>query len=137
MVDVSSIYINCDINTIFNFMYDINKINLWSLGITWINNNNKDEIYKGISNYDNSISYMKITINEKIKQIKYWIGNDINNLNPRIYVYVIQPEKTNINKLSMLAFRTKDMNDERWNKLINSHISEIKIIKNLIENIIK
>ena len=132
MVDVVSININSDINTIFNFMYDINKINLWSLGITWINNN--DEIIKGISNYDNSISYLKITTKKNIKQIKYWIGSDVNNLNPRIYVYIIKTDKININKLIMISFKTQDMDDDRWDNLKKSHEKEVKIIKNLIES---
>ena len=135
MVDVVSINITGDIDTIYGFMQDMNKINLWSLGIKWTNNGR--EIIEGISNYDKSLSYLKITTKKDIKQITYWIGNDINNLDPRISVFIIKTDKININKLSMIAFRTKDMNDERWNKLINSHISEIKIIKNLIENKIK
>ena len=132
MVDVVSINIYSDIDEIYNFMLDIHKINLWSLGIKWDDNNH--EIIKGKSNYDNSIVYLKITTNKKIKQIKYWIGYDINNLNPRIYVYVIKTDTCNINKLSMVSYRTHDMNNERWENLIESHSKEVKIIKNLIEN---
>ena len=97
-INVASININSDINTIYNFMLDMNKINLWSLGIKW-NNNNNSEIIKGISRYDNSISYLKITTNENIQQIKYWLGENINKLYPRIYVYVIKTKKIDVNKL--------------------------------------
>ena len=34
-MDLSSIVINCDIDTIYYFMSDIQKINLWSMGIEW------------------------------------------------------------------------------------------------------
>ena len=127
-----SININSDIDTIFNFMSDMNKINLWSLGIKWDMNNH--EIIKGKSNYDNSISYLKITKDEKINQVKYWIGENIENLYPRIYVYVIKTKESDINKLSMVSYRTQDMNNERWEKLKESHIKELNIIKDLIEN---
>ena len=132
-INVASININSDINTIYNFMLDMNKINLWSLGIKW-NNNNNSEIIKGISRYDNSISYLKITTNENIQQIKYWLGENINKLYPRIYVYVIKTKKIDVNKLLIVSYRTQNMNNERWNKLKELHIKEVKIIKKLIEN---
>ena len=133
-INVASININSDINTIYNFMLDMNKINLWSLGIKWNNNNNNSEIIKGISRYDNSISYLKITTNKNIQQIKYWLGENINKLYPRIYVYIIKTKKIDVNKLLIVSYRTQNMNNERWNKLKELHIKEVKIIKNLIEN---
>ena len=132
MVDVVSINITGEIDTIYDFMQDMNKINLWSLGIKW--NNNNHEIIEGVSNYDNSISYLKITTKKDIKQITYWIGKDINNLIPRIYVYIIKTDKF-YNKLSMVAYRTQDMDNERWLGLKESHKKEVKIIKKLIEEI--
>ena len=89
MVDVVSINIIGEIDTIYDFMQDMSKINLWSLGIEWDTTSNH-EIIEGISNYDNSISFLKITTKEDIKQITYWIGKDRNNLMPRIYVYIIK-----------------------------------------------
>ena len=133
MVDVVSINITGDIDELYDFMQDRSKINLWSLGIKWINNGR--EIIKGISNYDDSISYLKITNKKDIKQITYWIGTDINNLVPRIYVYIIKTDKNYINKLSMVSYRTQDMDNERWEKLKKDHINEVKIIKNLIEKL--
>ena len=133
MVDVTSINIIGEIDTIFNFMQDMNKINEWSLGVKW--NNNNHEIIEGISNYDNSTLYLKITTKEDMKQITYWIGSNVNNLNPRIYVYLIETDKIYNNKLSMVAYRTQDMDNERWLGLKESHKKEVKIIKKLIEEI--
>ena len=133
MVDVTSINIIGEIDTIFNFMQDMNKINEWSLGVKW--NNNNHEIIEGISNYDNSTLYLKITTKEDMKQITYWIGSNVNNLNPRIYVYLIETDKLYNNKLSMVAYRTQDMDNERWENLKESHKKEVKIIKKLIEGI--
>ena len=133
MVDVVSINITGDIDELYDFMQDINKINEWSLGFKWINNGR--EIIKGISNYDDSISYLKITNKKDIKQITYWIGTDINNLVPRIYVYIIKTDKNYINKLSMVSYRTQDMDNERWENIKKNHINELKIIKKLFEKL--
>ena len=133
MVDVVSINITGDIDELYDFMQDMNKINEWSLGIKW--NNNGREIIEGISNYDDSISYLKITNKKDIKQITYSIGTDINNLVPRIYVYIIKTDKNYINKLSMVSYRTQDMDNERWENLKESHKKEVKIIKKLFEKL--
>ena len=132
MVDVASINIIGDIDEIYDFMQDMSKINLWSLGIEW-NTTSNHEIIEGISNYDNSISYLKITTKDDIKQIKYWMGNNMNNLVPRIYVYIIKTDKYYSNKLSMVSYRTQDMDNERWETLKKNHMNEVKIIKKLIE----
>ena len=133
MVDVVSINITGDIDTIYDFMQDTSKINEWSLGVKW--NNNNHEIIEGISNYDNSTLYLKITTKEDIKQITYWIGSNVNNLTPRIYVYIIKTDKFYNNKLSMVAYRTQDMDNERWENLKESHKKEVIIIKKLFENL--
>ena len=133
-MDISSITINCDSNQIYKFMYDIHQINLWSFGIEWDHYNNHDGIIKGISNYDQSIAYLKITTNDKTKKIHYWIGEDIQNLIPRIYIRITPTDNINSNQLSMIAFKTDDMTEERWNKLKELHSLEIKEIKRLIES---
>ena len=133
MVDVTSINIIGEIDTIFNFMQDMNKINEWSLGVKW--NNNNHEIIEGISNYDNSTLYLKITTKKDMKQITYWIGKDINHLIPIIYIYIIKTDKFYNNKLSMVSYRTQDMDNERWENLKESHKKEVKIIKNLFEKL--
>ena len=57
-------------------MSDKKKINLWSFGIEWDLNKTEDNIIQGKSNYDESISYLRITKNDTKKNIYYWIGKD-------------------------------------------------------------
>ena len=45
----------------------------------------------------------------------------------------IKTDKFYNNKLSMVAYRTQDMDNERWDSLKKSHMNEVKIIKKLIE----
>ena len=130
-MDISSIIIDCNDEIIFEFMSNIKNINLWSFGIKWdINSNNK--IIKGISNYNKSISYLKIIKNHKIKKIDYWIGSDDKNLISRIYVRVESLNNTNKSKLSMISLKTDNMDSNRWNKLKELHQLELLKIKELL-----
>ena len=131
-MDISSIIIECDIDdTIYNFMSTIEKINLWSMGIEWdIETNNN--IIQGISTYDESISYLKLVKNYKIKKIDYWIGKEMDNLSPRIYARITPTGDKNKNTLMLVAFRTDDMDNERWNHLKELHQLELKKVKELL-----
>ena len=132
-MDISSIMIDCDIDTIYHFMSTIEKINLWSMGIEW-DMNTKDNIVKGVSNYDQSVSYLKIVKNNNIKKIDYWIGKEIQNLTPRIYARITPTDDKNKNTLMVVAFRTDDMDNERWNQLKELHHLELNKIKELLSD---
>ena len=138
-MDIASIIIHCNSDTIYKFMSDKKKINLWSFGIEWDLNKTEDNIIQGKSNYDESISYLRITKNDTKKNIYYWIGKDKLNLIPRIYVRITPKEILNNgktifgNELSMISLKTDDMNEERWTKLKELHQLEIKEIKKLNE----
>ena len=112
-------------------MSNIKNINLWSFGIKW-NINSNNNIIKGISNYDKSISYLKIIKNYKIKKIDYFIGTDDKNLIPRIYVMIESLNNINKSKLSMISLKTNDMDSNRWNKLKELHQLELLKIKELL-----
>ena len=132
-MDLSSIVIDCDIDTIYHFMSNVQKINLWSMGIEWDIETN-DTIIQGFSNYDESKSYLKLVKNYTIKKIDYWIGKERNDLSPRIYVRITPTSDQNKNKLMMVSFRTDDMDDERWNHLKELHQKELLKIKELLSD---
>ena len=132
-MDISSIVIDCDIDTIYHFMSNVEKINLWSMGIHW-DMNTKDNIVKGVSNYDQSISYLKIVKNNNIKKIDYWIGKEIQNLTPRIYARITPTNDKDKNRLILVAFKTDDMDHERWKQLKELHQLELNMIKELLSD---
>tara|TARA_B100001013_G_C24529605_1_gene410255 strand:- start:240 stop:638 length:399 start_codon:yes stop_codon:yes gene_type:complete len=132
-MDISSITIECDIDTIYNFMSNIEKINLWSMGIHW-DMNTKDNIVKGVSNYDQSVSYLKIVKKNNIKKIDYWIGKEIQNLTPRIYARITPTNDKDKNRLILVAFKTDDMDHERWKQLKELHQLELNTIKGLLSD---
>ena len=130
-MDISSIIIDCKDGVIFDFMSDIKNINLWSFGIKW-DITSKDQVIKGVSKHNNSISYLKIIKDLRIKKIDYWIGEDDNNLIPRIYVHIEPFNNINKSKLSMVSFKTNDMDLKRWTSLIELHQLELTKIKELL-----
>ena len=132
-MDISSIVIDCDTDTIYHFMSNVEKINLWSMGIHW-DMNTKDNIVKGVSNYDQSISYLKIVKNNNIKKIDYWIGKEIQNLTPRIYARITPTNDKDKNRLILVAFKTDDMDHERWKQLKELHQLELNMIKELLSD---
>lgn len=129
-MDISSIDIECDLHKIYQYMSNITNINEWSIGIHWDITN--DKIVQGISSYDDSISYLKIVKNDKIKKVDYWIGEDISDLVPRIYIRVLPTEDKKRNKLKMVAFRSDNMDDERWKRLKDAHQSELITIREIL-----
>ena len=130
-MDISSIIIDCKDGVIFDFMSDIKNINLWSFGIKW-DITSKDQVIKGVSKHNNSISYLKIIKDLRIKKIDYWIGEDDNNLIPRIYVHIEPFNNINKSKLSMVSFKTNDMDLKIWTSLIELHQLELTKIKELL-----
>ena len=135
--DIASIAIERNAETVFNFMSDANNMDLWSFG-TWRIKVNNDGLVHGRSIFDGSAAFVRIQPNERNYLIDYWVGSDSKRLVPRIFVRITSGEVTGSAKqnciLSMVAFRSKDMNDDRWHRLVTSHAFEVQLIKSLLEN---
>ena len=135
--DIASIAIERNAETVFNFMSDPNNMDLWSFG-TWRIKVNNDGLVHGRSIFDGSAAFVRIQPNERNYLIDYWVGSDSKHLVPRIFVRITSGEVTGSAKqncvLSMVAFRSEDMNDDRWHRLVTAHAFEVQLIKSLLEN---
>ena len=135
--DIASIAIERNAETVFNFMSDPNNMDLWSFG-TWRIKVNNDGLVHGRSIFDGSAAFVRIQPNERNYLIDYWVGSDSKHLVPRIFVRITPGEVTGSAKqncvLSMVAFRSEDMNDDRWHRLVTAHAFEVQLIKSLLEN---
>ena len=69
-----------------------------------------------------------------IKKIDYWIGKEIDNLTPRIYARITPTDDKDKNRLILVAFRTDDMDNERWKQLKELHQLELNKIKELLSD---
>ena len=112
-------------------------MDLWSFG-TWRINVDSDGLVHGRSIFDGSTACVRIEPDAQNRLIDYCIGTTPENLEPRIFVRVTPGEVTGSSALncilSMVAFRTEAMSDDRWHRLVTAHAFEVQLIKSLLEN---
>ena len=135
--DSVSVVIERNAETVFKFMSDPNKMDLWSFG-TWRINVDSDGLVHGCSIFDGSTACVRIESNAQNRLIDYWVGTDSENLAPRIFVRITPSEVIGSSTLNcillMVSFRTAAMSDDRWHKLVTAHAFEVQLIKSLLEN---
>jgi hypothetical protein len=119
------------------FMADSQKLNRWSFG-TWETEIAADDLVKGTSIFDGSITYVRIASNPSRHEIDYHLGLSPEKLVPRIMARVVPGDhlglETGTCVLTLLAWRSASMSDERWQRLTTAHDFEVILIKNLLEN---
>ena len=135
--DTASVAIERNAEAVFTFMSDPNKMDLWSFG-SWRISVDGDGLVHGRSIFDGSTACVRIESNAQNRLIDYCIGTTPENLEPRIFVRVTPGEVTGSSALncilSMVAFRTEAMSDDRWHRLVTAHAFEVQLIKSLLEN---
>ena len=135
--DSVSVVIERNAETVFKFMSDPNKMDLWSFG-TWRINVDSDGLVHGCSIFDGSTACVRIESNAQNRLIDYWVGTDSENLAPRIFVRITPSEVIGSSTLNcillMVSFRTAAMSDDRWHRLVTAHAFEVQLIKSLLEN---
>ena len=135
--DTASVTIESNAETVFKFMSDPNKMDLWSFG-TWRVSVDGDGLVHGRSIFDGSTACVRIEPDAPNRLIDYCIGTTPENLEPRIFVRVTPGEVTGSSALncilSMVSFRTETMTDDRWHRLVTAHAFEVQLIKSLLEN---
>ena len=135
--DTASVAIERNAEAVFKFMSDPNKMDLWSFG-SWRISVEGDGLVHGRSIFDGSTACVRIETDAQNRLIDYCIGTTPENLEPRIFVRVTPGEVTGSSALncilSMVAFRTEAMSDDRWHRLVTAHAFEVQLIKSLLEN---
>ena len=135
--DTASVAIERNAEVVFKFMSDPNKMDLWSFG-SWRISVDGDGLVHGRSIFDGSTACVRIEPDAQNRLIDYCIGTTPENLEPRIFVRVTPGEVTGSSALncilSMIAFRTEGMSDDRWHRLVTAHAFEVQLIKSLLEN---
>ena len=109
---------------------------------TWALTKGKVEILgpdmvKGIATGDGSDVFVRIHNPENSNAVYYHVGGTPDQLAPRIMVQVMAgphiDAHDNCCVVSMLAWRSTDWDDARWQALIDAHEIEIDQLKDLIE----
>ncbi len=134
---IASIVVNKDAASVFAFMADPAKLDRWSFG-TWQTEIAADGLVTGTSIFDGAKTLLRIDADEARLSIDYKLGAGADKLTPRINVRVVPGANLGLDAsrcvLTIIAWRTATMDDDRWRRLTASHEFEAVLIKNLIEN---
>jgi hypothetical protein len=120
----------------FAFMSDPQAMDRWSFG-TWKTVLHEGGLVEGSSIFDGSTTWVKIDADKARGVIDYHLGKEREALTPRIMARVIPGDHLDLGAgtcvLTMIAWRTRNMPDERWKRLVASHEFEVFLLKSLIE----
>ena len=135
-VHLASTQANVSAATAFAFLSDPQKLALWAVGM-------KEQQVIGTNTVSGVLVasgeqyYCRIDANPALHTIVYRLGASLDNLAPRIMMQVMAGEvlgnDPNICVLSMLAWRSASMDNQRWHDLQTGHEAEILEIRRLLE----
>jgi len=135
----------------FRYLADPVKLGLWALGCFDTHSTGTNGLYKGTSLFDGSEAWFRIETDPKRFLIDYHVGDSKQQL-PRID-YHVGDSKQQLPRIStrivpgpnygqdaehcmvsMMAWRTSDMSDHRWQRLCATHDAEILMIQAQLES---
>ena len=93
---------------------------------------------EGILKLNGESILIRISLEEEMKIIHFHLGNSKDSLVPRIMIRVLpypfsgKPGSGSL--ISMIAWRTEEMDDERWRALKAAHEYEILQIRAMLES---
>lgn len=120
------------------YHYLMNGIELgrWALG-SFDTQEVSPGIFKGTSLFDEQTCLVKPVGDETRLRIEYHVGQTATALVPRIVAQIVPGnqlgEAADVCVLSLLAWRHRDMSDDRWLQLQRSHELEVLLIRARLE----
>jgi hypothetical protein len=133
----ASVLIACPAGAVFALMRDPARLNRWSFG-TWETRVEPDGLVEGTSIFDGARTFLRIDADPERLTVDYHLGPSPRELVPRITARIVPGEHLGRDAacaiLTLLAWRTAAMTDDRWHRLKVSHEFETVLIKNLLEH---
>ena len=104
----------------------------WNLGLS-----NCREVapglFTGMSLFDGSTGWVRVALWPDLEAVDYHVGPSPEHLVPRIHSRVISGESFGYAEgtclVSLLAWRPADMSEERWQRLVRTHETEMDLIQ--------
>lgn len=120
----------------FKYMADGIKQGEWTFG-SWDRRQVGEQLFVGRSMFDDKETYIKIDADEERLVIYYRLGEAPGCLQTRNMVRIVRgPDlgwEDNRSLVTLLAWRSAFMSDDRWKQLCVSHETQMFIIKARIE----
>ncbi len=93
---------------------------------------------EGILKLNGESILIRVSLEEEMKIIHFHLGNSKDSLVPRIMIRILPHPFSGKNGsgslISMIAWRTEEMDDERWRALKAAHEYEILQIRAMLES---
>jgi hypothetical protein len=133
---VVSIEVAAPAERAFAVLADRGKLDRWSFG-TWSITLHADELVEGRAIFDDAVTWVRIDADQARLAIDYHLGRERDALSPRISARVVPGARLELDAghcvITLIAWRTKTMSDERWRRLTAAHEFEVFLLKSLIE----
>lgn len=133
---ITSIIVERPADAVHAFMADRETLHRWSFG-TFKTELLEDGTIRGESLFDGSQTLVRIEADTERGTVDYHLGRSSGTLVPRIHVRVVPGAHVEMDAgtcvLTMTAWRTATMDDNRWRRLTASHEFEIVLIKAFLE----
>ena len=137
LAHITSVQSSCNPEKAFHCLSDLNQIPEWNFNLAEVRMV-ESHLAEGILKLNGESILIRVSLEEKMKIIHFHLGNSKDALVPRIMIRVLSHSflgKTDSGSLiSMIAWRTEGMDDERWRALKAAHEYEILQIKAMLES---
>ncbi len=120
----------------YAFLADPERLGEWALGC-WEAQPIAEDTVRGTSLFDGQAAVVRVAGSAPSLTVDYFIGGDDGTLAPRISARVVPGPVVGRSAseclVTVLAWRTVGMSDERWARVVASHDAEILILRGRIE----
>ncbi len=121
---------------VFDFLADGRNLGRWALGMSGATVTD-DGLVTGKSLFDGATGLARIDADRGRMAIDFHLGAAPDDLMPRIAAKVVPGTHLGIGDgrsvFTLLAWRTADMDDDRWRRLAATHELEVTLVKALLE----
>ncbi len=128
----SSVICNVQAEVAYAFLLDGLQLGTWALG-SFNTEKVGPGVYRGRSLFDDAITFVRPVGDPQALRVEYHVGSKIDSLIPRISAVVVRgPDigrPADTCQVNLLAWRHREMSEERWEQLVRSHEVEVLLIQ--------
>jgi hypothetical protein len=136
LAHATTLRVEVEAQVAFQFLADPLRLGRWSLGCFDTKAAASAGLYTGASLYDGAPAWFRIDADQARYIIDYQVGDAVSQV-PRISARVVPGPVCGLGStccyVTLMAWRTAGMDDDRWNRLRSAHEAEIWLIKAQIE----
>lgn len=131
-----SVLVSAPAERAYAYLMDGLELGRWALG-SFDTREVEEGVVRGVSLFDGQSCLVKPVGNPDTLRIEYHVGQDSRALVPRIVAQVVPGEhlghEATSSVITLLAWRHRDMSDERWLQLQRCHEVEVLLIRSRLE----